>query len=309
MYAKYVYNASSDKDNILADILALLTGETNKANLSADCNQTGTEIVATVAAGWTLHDASAGTSKKAIKAAVYDDATTYKNVVLDASAAGYLKTVVYETWNEVSHSGTNKCYDSDSSTYSQRIDVSGGGTLYVFSSERFLVLASQTAAGWANSSYSGPTGCLERSRDLPFDTVAAGWPNWFHAQFGRADYNASYFGNAPRRMKKDETTVTGGSANYYVRTVGWDNLWTVSPSGIDQKIPDGTGGFLVPFYPGYCIQTYDMPAPYGEFSSLCDVWRIPSNIASHLDTITKNGVDYLVLKLYGANEMMVIRKE
>ncbi len=310
MYAKYVYNTSSTATNILADIVAILTGETVVNNLSGDCDAGNSNITATVLAGWTVHDADTGSGNGVcLKAVVYNDVLTFKYVHLYIGTVGYLKQITYETWDEVAHTGTNKCYDSDSSNYSQRIDVSGGGTMHLFSSERFMVMASQTAAGWACSVYPGPTGCIERTRDLPFDTTIAGWPNWMYAMFGRADYNASYFAYAPRKMTKAEVEQTGGSATYYVRTVGWDNLWTYAPSGIDQKIPDGAGGFLVPFYPGYCMQTYDMPGPYGEFSSLCDIWRIPSNIASHLDTITKNSVDFLCLKLYGSNEMMVIRKE
>lgn len=56
MYTKYVYNAGATSDNIKNDIIAILTGETNKANLSASCNKSSTDIFSTIAAGWTSHD-------------------------------------------------------------------------------------------------------------------------------------------------------------------------------------------------------------------------------------------------------------
>lgn len=54
MYTKYSYNAGATKENIFSDLKALFTGETNKANLSASCNQATTDIVSNTAAGWTF---------------------------------------------------------------------------------------------------------------------------------------------------------------------------------------------------------------------------------------------------------------
>lgn len=52
MFATYAYNGGAALKNIAADIIAILTGTTNKALLSGDCNQVGTSVTATVAAGW-----------------------------------------------------------------------------------------------------------------------------------------------------------------------------------------------------------------------------------------------------------------
>ena len=59
-YARYNYSNTATLVNIINDINAVLTGETNKANLSAGCDQTNTFILNTYAnAGWTLHDQTA----------------------------------------------------------------------------------------------------------------------------------------------------------------------------------------------------------------------------------------------------------
>lgn len=110
MYSKYVYNAGSTATNILADIVAILTGETVKSNLSADCDQINTTITATVLAGWTLHDADTGSGNGTVlKAAIYDDPLTFKYVHLYIGTSGYFQQRVYETWDEVMHSGDYRC--------------------------------------------------------------------------------------------------------------------------------------------------------------------------------------------------------
>ena len=308
MFAKYVYNTASDVANVIQDIVDILTGETDKANLSAACKQSDTEIISTIAAGWTLHDDTAGTNAQVLKAPLADDPATFKYLKLNAVTTSYLRTEVWETWDEVAHSGTNMAYDSNNTSYSQRLDLTDGGTLYVFASARFAAFVSQTAAGYGHTSYSGVSGCFEHTRDLPFDTVANGWPPYCWGTFGRADYNASYFGYKPRKLTKDETTQTGSAAIIKLTTIGHPSQWTSALSGIDQKLPDGQGGLLVPFFPAYLADTNYMPAPYGEISSLCDIWSIPSNIATHLDVITKSSVDYICMKQYASTQLVVFRK-
>ncbi len=308
MYTKYVYNSGSDITNVLSDVIAILTGETDKANLSADCDQTNTEIISTVAAGWTVHDAAAGTDAQVIKAPLADDATTFKYINLNAGSSGYLKTEVWETWDEVAHSGTNMAYDSNSTSYSPRLDLTDGGTLYLFASARFAAFTSQTAAGYGPSSYGGVTGCFEHTRGLPFDTVANGWPPYCWGTFGRADSSGNYFGYKPRMQDKEENQKTGSLADVQLNTIGHPTQWNAALSGITQKLPDGNGGFRVPFFPAYVVNVGDMPAPYGNLSSLCDIWSIPANIAVHLDTITRSGIDYICLKQYASTQLIVIRK-
>ena len=86
MYARYQYNSgvqATVQANILADLLAILTGEVNVSNLSASCDKVNTTITVDNPAGWVLHDAAAGTNAKAIKAPLADDQATFKHLVLD----------------------------------------------------------------------------------------------------------------------------------------------------------------------------------------------------------------------------------
>ena len=56
MYAEYAYKAGTSVLNMLNDIAAILTGETNVANLSSACDAAASQIISNVAAGWTEHD-------------------------------------------------------------------------------------------------------------------------------------------------------------------------------------------------------------------------------------------------------------
>ncbi|HAT48853.1 MAG: hypothetical protein HQL07_03845 [Nitrospirae bacterium] len=309
MYTQYVYNAGATQANITADLVAVLTGETDKNNLSAGCNKTNTVIQAVVAAGWTLHDTDGGSGSKVIKAPLADDATKFKYVRLYSSATTSIRFEVYEGWDAGTNVGTNMCYYSDTTSYSQRLDLTNGGTIHVFSSARFAMLCAETSGGWGSATYSGPSGCFERTRLLPFDTVAYGMPPFAWFDMGYCAYNSSYQGFAPRLVDRLEASKTSSVASLYAVSIGYSNILAAAPSGVSQKVPDGLGGFLIPFIPIYLANLSSlMPAPYGEISSLCDVWKVPDNLLSNKEVIQKNGLDYMVIKTYSATQFIVARK-
>ncbi len=309
MYAKYVYLAGATQANITADLAALLTGETNKANLSASCDQANTLIQASVPAGWTLYDADGGSGSKVVRAPFADDGTKHKYVRLYSSATTSIRVEAYETWDATANTGTNKCYFSDDVTMAQRLDLTNGGTMHVFSSARFLLLCADTSGGWGSSSYNGPSGCFERTRLLPFDTVAYGMPPFVWANLGYANYSSANGGYAPRLLNRLEVMQSGSTANIYFSSVGYANVLNAAPSGSNQKIPNGSGGFYLPFIPIYVSNMVDhMPAPYGEISSLCDVWKTSDSLLSNKEVIQRNSLDYMVLRTYSATSFVVVRK-
>ena len=231
MYARYDYAASATLANVVSDIGNILIGETDKANLSAGCVQATTEIISDVASGWTLHDFQPGAWKAtAYRAPLADDAATFKYLVLDFNTSNFVMIKAYETWDEISHVGTNLCYNSDSTTYGQRIDLTSGGTMYIFASARFCMFVSQTAT---YSSSFGPSGIFERTRDLPFDTVAAGYPPWVWHSLGYANQGASYaMAYAPRLLDRFASEITGSSAACDWGTVGYADFWHGGISGM-----------------------------------------------------------------------------
>ena len=173
MYATYTYAASSTAANILADVVKILTGETNKANLSANCVQAQTSIsIAVSTAGWAVYDAAAGTNAQCLRAAYDDDATNYKYVVVDTNSAGYVLLKAYESWNSGTHAGTNLCYNSDSTSYCQRISTANGGVLNIHANAASILMLSWQSGVWGSSTGTSPTAIFERSRIALWDTVA-----------------------------------------------------------------------------------------------------------------------------------------
>ena len=175
MYAKYTYSAGSTVANILNDVVLILTGTTNKATLSANCDQANTEILTTYnVAGWTLHDGNAGTNKKVISAPNSDVGTKY--AILDTgSNAGYLKITVSEDWNSTTHIATNEVYN----TYPNNpvISTTVSGSLYIYASPRTLVMMSFQSGTFGCGNYSGWEAVVERERGIAYwDTIGNNYP-------------------------------------------------------------------------------------------------------------------------------------
>lgn len=296
MYTKYTYSAGATAANVLADVIALLTGETNKANLSASCNQANTEILTSwCVAGWTLHDASAGTNAKAIKAVklvIAGDPELFKYVVVDTNSAGYILTKVYETWNETAHTGTNLCYNSGTGAfYSQRLNLTNGGILYISSSVRHLNIISYQSAVWGSSSYLGSSGCFERTRKAPWDTGANAYPPFLWANFGAIANGDTAF--APRYKKYDNTDViTSNACLYCVLPYGSGHpslIYSISTYlGLDASLNS------VHIFHPIAFAYYTNQFQGGEISGFSDTWFTTYNYGAALDEVTKDGNTYVI---------------
>ncbi|MEO5330558.1 MAG: hypothetical protein H7839_00935 [Magnetococcus sp. YQC-5] len=310
MNSKYSYAAGATAVNVLSDLIAILTGETNVNNLSASCVKTSTTIESITAAGWVLHDAAAGTNAKCLKAPLTDDAATFKYVVLDTNTAGYVITKIFETWNASTHAGTNMCFNSDVVGYQQRWSATVAGTIYIFATARFILLAGLYSGLWGSSTNAGPSGCFERSRVCAWDTVAAGWPPYYFCAFGDLAFSSSNSAWAPRLMTKAQTTLTGTNAALTGQAgpMGSVSAMFTAFATVDQRIPDEAGYSQVPMFPITWINTANMPGPYGEMSAACDIWAIPAGVAANLDIVKKSGLDYYALQANNAAKMFVVRK-
>ncbi|MBF0602130.1 MAG: hypothetical protein HQL07_00385 [Nitrospirae bacterium] len=309
MYSKYTYSAGATAVNILADLVAILTGETNVANLSASCDKLNTSILSTIAAGWVLHDATAGTNAKCIKAPLADDPNAYKFVVLDLNTAGFILQKTYEAWDATAHTGTNLCNLSATTTAAQQFSTSVTGTVHIFATARFVLIFSTVSAAWGSSSNAGASGCVERTRVCPWDTPVAGWPPFAYTNLGDMATNSG--GTYPPRILTKVgttllTTQTLMTAN--AGTQGAVHTMMSTFASIDQKVPDGSGGSVIPFFPIAWMNTGNMPAPYGEISSLCGIFALPANIATNLDVIVKDGLDFICLQAAGSTKMFAVRK-
>lgn len=138
MFAKLAYNGGASPENILADVMAILTGTTNKTLLSADCNKPGTAITATTASGWEALWAAdnVGTSQRVLPSASHVAAAWNGSVFLvvnNASSTHYTSpdaktwtsAVTPATASDVIWNGTNFVMLSSSSIASVYISPTG----------------------------------------------------------------------------------------------------------------------------------------------------------------------------------------
>lgn len=313
MYCKYVYNSgvqATVQAAILADLIALLTGEVTINNLSSTCDKVNSSIVVDTVAGWTLHDAAAGTNAKCLKAPMADDPAKFKYVVIDTNTNGYVYTKVYETWDATAHTGTNICYYSDNTSYTQRFSTTAGGIIHIFVTNRFMLLNSQMGSSWGSSSNTGGSGCFERTRNCPWDTVAAGYPPFLFANLGYWALNTTQSASMPRKLLRTGVVNTGASALVSALVVPFGELATMMSSlnSADQKVQNAVGVGQIPLLPILIGDTTSMPIHYGEISSTCDVWALPQGVAANLDTVIVNSINYLVLQASGTTKMFAIRK-
>ena len=177
MWAKYAYNSGISQANILADIVAILTGTTDKATLSAGCNQANTEIINTYDnAGWTVHDAAAGTNAKVIKAECQGDAAQFKFVEINTDTAGQIFAGLWESFNGTTHVGTNAAYGSKTTGHGQRYATGTVGLMYISASSGRILLYGVSSAGNGISNSAGTaTGIFEGGREFTWCDVGQGF--------------------------------------------------------------------------------------------------------------------------------------
>lgn len=317
MYAKYNYTSGATLANIAADVIALLTGTVLKASLSAGCDTANTEIYAPsgdnagyAVAGWTVHDASAGTNKQVLKAAVADDAAFYKYVMIDYNSAGYLQLHLYEDWNATTHAGSNQA-TAIATTGQQRITVGTAASIAIAATARYIAMQSVTAAGIGDSDVNSWTGVFERSRLAPWDTTANAYPPSLITRgtaFGVYTSGAMVGGAAPRFKNPAGGDYITTNAVLYPVVMGWNGIAAANqtPIGIGTatvgtisgtiktKVPDGAGGFYTPFNEiQYRNPSLTVAFEGGSISSICDVWNTVS-YPNNLDEVTKGSTNYII---------------
>lgn len=299
-YLKYTYAASATAAHILADVVLFLTGTTDVADLSESADDDNCEIDVSVdAAGWTVHDASAGTNAQVLKALVANSATAYKYLKVDTNSAGYIKLIPYYAWDEVAHTGTYASYNGDTTGYSQQVNVSAGGRLDIRANVHCVWAFSFQGGVYGSSTGNSPSGILERTRLSPWDIEANGYPPYLFACGVTA---ATY--TEPLSLNAAGADVTGASA----ACTPICSFGTISASAIPTTtVPSTTSKTgkhaMIPF-------GANRPASGhlgGDFSSLCDIWLTTYANGSPYDTMTYSGGTYMIWTS-GATFRYAVRK-
>ena len=281
MYTSYFYSVGQTSANLLSDIGALLTGETNKANLSAGCNQASTVIsTGSSVAGWTLHDGSAGTNAKCYKAVCNDNGgTQYKYVVVDTNTANTILLKTYETWDAGAHTGTNVVYLSDSSTYGQRVAFGAGGRVEISASVRHISMFSYQSGVYGSTSGACPCGIFERTRMSPWD-LSYSYPPFIFWNY------ANITANAPRLLNAAGTAdVTSSTAS----------LTLATPVGAPPTttLPNASKVAVHYFWP-YHVYNASYACIDGDISAFSKIYTTTGSYGAAFDEVTVGAETYVV---------------
>lgn len=303
MYAVYKYLNGATQANVLADVVAILTGTTDVNTLSASCDKVASSVLtSSTAAGWQMHDASAGTNAVVLKAPVTDDPTKFKYMWLSTNTAGAFSNIFYETWNATTHIGTN--WGANDSSFYQRVNYShtSGGLLYISAATSHCIFHSYSAGGTIGSNYnSGPTGLGEHSRWDPWDTVANGYIPAVSFNYGGFLPSSNQF-FYPVRFRGSNGTDMLNTPMMGTTLGTFGNGTFQAPSG--NKTIDANGLLMVPLLPIFVTGTFNAGSGWrlgGNMSEKTNMWLLPSSVGNHLDEVTvSGGQTYVIWTLHTA---------
>lgn len=165
MYASYYYVAGAVLAEVLNDVLALLTGETDVNNLSPSCDKTQTVIDASIPAGWTLAGWE-GTDRAVLTAPHSQDSTLTKYAVLSKETAGGLRIGSAKGFDGTTLSNPSIAL----SNYTLDLDLTNGGRLDIFAEGKSFGLL-----GYAGGTVESASMFLELEKKADYPVLPYGY--------------------------------------------------------------------------------------------------------------------------------------
>lgn len=233
MYAKYVYLAGQTAAQLLADLVAICTGTTNVASLSAGCDKVNTVIAAQIEpAGWTVFDAAAGTNRVCLTAPCKEEPARLKYVLFNTSGPPNFHREVYESWNAGTHAGSNMAYGSNSNGPVQ-FSTTLAGTIYMHVTPYHMIMYGT----YSGATFQAPALLMEC--DTAFSWCA---PGQGFTPFGFC-YNNSWY--PPRLVIKNGSPQVSSSQSYCNLYCSWGNVVS-SDQYLTGGAPMAGGAFATP---------------------------------------------------------------
>jgi len=337
MYAKYVYQAGATQANIIADLVLILTGTTDKTLLSTGPGraapntiaQTDTYInVSSKTSGWIKHSANFSGTNAVVLRAPLDvsnvtsvdlgtiNQTQYKFCELlsyDTTKIGLRLCEYATTVNPAVF--TNKMLHSTQQNNDQTLDLTNGGYLLISATDRHIAMLSFKAAiappYGAIYGYNKFTFISERTRISPWDTNAAAYPPVVQAGLYGTGFNSVFSSFWFPRIKgtsADSLAIVCGYAesvnvpstlNSAYRAVNGNTA--IFPYNT-TKTMDASGNYVHVLHPIYARKDFHEVAFLGgEISTFCDMWITTFGFGNSEDEVVVNGNTYVIWKEYVAS--------
>jgi len=301
-------------EDIITGVTAVLTGETQAANLPAGFDAENSEIInALPSQVWTLYDAAVGLGQRVLKT-VHPKNSSLPAYALLQVDSGFFYLYGYAQWNAILHQGTTQLGSNNSNEH-QKLNLSYGGQIIIAANQRFIALGTLDALYnlWGSRGSMGYIGGLNlvtlydpagthgyevNTPDIAAFNTASVFNGSIHSGSHRFIVPAlvhDAYGNwlSPQSRNDDFWLISGMTYNGGMRTKK-----ELYPHGTSAKMPDVGGQFIVPFMQYHIGQ----PAKYGypaEWSLFCDIWGVPYEGVAHLSVVEKAGELYVALGCYG----------
>lgn len=253
-------------------------------------------------AGWTVHDASAGSYFQVLKQPV-DSSLGSGNIYLGVtnSDSRYFWLRLFENWDNVGHTGTREA--NGGRNYSPQFYTTTG-YLYISSSPWHCAIHSYSSYyGWGSGNANNPMGVFQRTRRSPWDTNSNAYPPAVVCQYTGSVANTPMHAVswASRYCSTNGADVTGSSAALYLSSpFGSCTMGAYNPStntspmsgGISVLVPNASKVCQHLFVPLWVVGNAGFLG--GDLSGFSDFWSTTYNFGSALDEITQNGNTYVI---------------
>lgn len=308
MYTKYRYNVGATFSEILDDVYLIIGGETNKANLSASCDQSLTEIISAVASPWIKYDDVSAT-QKVLRLEIADDSGVFKYVTLNDVSGIYIRLSAAESWDAGLDTGTKETPLIDK--ISMGTLVASGGTLHIAARQTFFIIMHEGSTGILGDAAGDPSygsiGCFECTRDAPNLNIAGGMPNWFVGSTALlwGDSDGTQFQYFYEGRDDTDTVLVPFKADmsYTARDNAQSDTNSYSLTGLGgatalKNIGDPTQFFAHSISIGGNPQNaqFDANTHMGDMSARCDIWFLAPSTNDVLDRVLINEVAYILFK-------------
>lgn len=299
MYFKYQLSTTSTVEKVMDDLVRAILPNPDLNAMSAECDKINSELINTVTSNWELWDrvvVTPGSNAYSVLRSLNADGVTYKYLRIDFSSPNSFTINVYESWNKVTHAGTNAVY---SSTTFSSINLNQSSIFYVFANNNYCLFAYKNTVLGA---YSPAAGCIEFSRDDLWNTPAFGYP--CHAKLQMENANQVSIGGGAAlchcpRIKSPSIDLTAGSAGLQLIT-SFYNSQPADGSGSDYNYVGLARGanfndFEIIVSEGRVHKVQSTVTPYYYFKggTILGGLKFSQALAgSPGDQITLNGINY-----------------